>query len=65
MDLILGLPARAISAALLFPPIALAIWLEDRGPVLFIQRRAGLNGAPFRLLKFRTMHVGADSLDGE
>jgi len=43
-----------------FPLIALAIWLEDRGPVLFVQHRAGLNGAPFRLLKFRTMHVGAD-----
>ena len=40
--------------------IALAIWLEDRGPTLFVQTRAGLNGAPFRLFKFRTMHVGAD-----
>ncbi len=42
------------------PLIALAIWLEDRGPVLFAQHRAGLHGVPFRLLKFRTMHVGAD-----
>jgi exopolysaccharide biosynthesis polyprenyl glycosylphosphotransferase len=59
LDLLVGIPL-AILAAPLFPVIALAIWLEDRGPVLFAQRRAGLNGAPFRLLKFRTMHVGAD-----
>jgi lipopolysaccharide/colanic/teichoic acid biosynthesis glycosyltransferase len=59
LDLIVGVPL-ALVAALLFPPIALAIWLEDRGPILYAQRRAGLQGTPFRLLKFRTMHVGAD-----
>jgi lipopolysaccharide/colanic/teichoic acid biosynthesis glycosyltransferase len=59
LDLIIGVPV-AILTAPLFPLIALAIWLEDRGPVLFTQRRAGLGGKPFTLLKFRTMHVGAD-----
>jgi lipopolysaccharide/colanic/teichoic acid biosynthesis glycosyltransferase len=59
LDLIVGIPL-AIVSALLFPPIALAIWLEDRGPPLFVQRRAGLNGKPFSVFKFRTMHVGAD-----
>jgi exopolysaccharide biosynthesis polyprenyl glycosylphosphotransferase len=59
LDLLVGLPL-ALLAALVFPVIALAIWLEDRGPALFVQRRAGLNGAPFKLYKFRTMHVGAD-----
>ncbi len=59
MDVIVGVPL-AILSALLFPLIALSIWLEDRGPVLFVQRRAGLHGAPFSLLKFRTMNVGAD-----
>jgi lipopolysaccharide/colanic/teichoic acid biosynthesis glycosyltransferase len=59
LDLLLGIPL-AIVAALLFPLIALAIWLEDRGPVFFVQMRAGLHGAPCRLIKFRTMHVGAD-----
>ena len=29
------------------------------GPVLFRQRRLGLKGTPFTLLKFRTMHAGA------
>jgi lipopolysaccharide/colanic/teichoic acid biosynthesis glycosyltransferase len=59
LDLIVGIPL-ALLAAPLVPLIAAAIWLEDRGPILFAQRRAGLRGAPFRLLKFRTMHVGAD-----
>jgi lipopolysaccharide/colanic/teichoic acid biosynthesis glycosyltransferase len=59
LDLLVGVPL-ALLAAPLFPLIALAIWLEDRGPVRYVQRRAGLHGAPFRLFKFRTMHVGAD-----
>jgi lipopolysaccharide/colanic/teichoic acid biosynthesis glycosyltransferase len=59
LDLAAGIPLAAL-AALLYPVIALAIWLEDRGPVLFVQRRGGLHGASFTLLKFRTMHVGAD-----
>jgi exopolysaccharide biosynthesis polyprenyl glycosylphosphotransferase len=40
--------------------IALAIKLDSRGPVLFRQARAGRDGEPFLLLKFRSMHVGAD-----
>jgi exopolysaccharide biosynthesis polyprenyl glycosylphosphotransferase len=60
LDLTVGIPL-ALLAAPLFPLIAAAIWLEDRGPILFTQQRAGFHGAPFRLLKFRTMHVGADS----
>lgn len=34
---------------------ALAIFLEDRGPVLFRQRRTGKHGRPFLLLKLRSM----------
>jgi lipopolysaccharide/colanic/teichoic acid biosynthesis glycosyltransferase len=59
LDLIVGVPLAVIMAPF-FPLIGLAIWLEDRGPVFFVQRRAGLRGAPFSVLKFRTMHVGAD-----
>ena len=36
--------------------IALAIKLDSRGPVLFVDERAGRTGRPFRLFKFRTMH---------
>jgi len=59
LDLIVGIPLAVVSV-LLFPLIALAIWLEDRGSPLFVQRRAGLNGKPFSVFKFRTMYVGAD-----
>jgi lipopolysaccharide/colanic/teichoic acid biosynthesis glycosyltransferase len=39
---------------------ALAIKLEDGGPVLYRQRRVGLEGREFDLLKLRTMIVGAE-----
>lgn len=44
--------------------IALVIKLSDGGPVLYLQERMGLNGRRFRMLKFRTMHVGAESETG-
>jgi exopolysaccharide biosynthesis polyprenyl glycosylphosphotransferase len=49
-----------VLCAPLLPIIALAIRLDSRGPLLFIQTRAGLGGAPFRVFKFRTMYKGAD-----
>ena len=39
---------------------ALAIKLQDRGPVLYRQRRVGRSGVEFELLKLRTMVVGAE-----
>src|SRR5580765_411540 len=36
--------------------IALACKLDSRGPVFFVQQRAGLYRMPFNLIKFRTMH---------
>ncbi|MEX0817891.1 MAG: sugar transferase [Gaiellales bacterium] len=39
---------------------ALAISLDDRGPVLYRQRRVGRRGEEFDLLKLRTMVVGAE-----
>ncbi len=41
---------------------ALAIKLEDRGPVLYRQTRVGRDGEDFELLKLRTMVVGAETL---
>lgn len=41
----------------LFLVLATAVALSDRGPVLFTQKRLGLHGAPFEVLKFRSMHV--------
>jgi lipopolysaccharide/colanic/teichoic acid biosynthesis glycosyltransferase len=41
---------------------ALAIVLEDRGSVLYRQRRVGKDGKEFELLKLRTMVVGAETM---
>lgn len=41
--------------------IALGIKLGDRGPVFFVQQRVGRNGAPFGVLKFRSMVVDAEA----
>jgi lipopolysaccharide/colanic/teichoic acid biosynthesis glycosyltransferase len=41
---------------------ALAIKLEDRGPVLYRQARVGKHGEEFELLKLRTMVVGAETM---
>jgi lipopolysaccharide/colanic/teichoic acid biosynthesis glycosyltransferase len=40
--------------------IALAIKIEDGGPVFFTQSRVGLGGISFRALKFRSMVTGAN-----
>jgi lipopolysaccharide/colanic/teichoic acid biosynthesis glycosyltransferase len=46
----------------LFLAVAIAIKLDDRGPVLFIQPRTGYLGRRFRLYKFRTMVTNAEAL---
>ena len=42
--------------------IAVIIWMDDHGPVLYIHQRIGKNGKKFPLLKFRTMHVNAEEM---
>lgn len=50
----------SLSVLLLTAPLllltALIIRLTSPGPVLFVQERVGLNGTPFHMYKFRTMH---------
>jgi len=41
--------------------IALAVRLSSPGPVLYRQRRVGLDGREFEMLKFRTMRVDAEA----
>jgi exopolysaccharide biosynthesis polyprenyl glycosylphosphotransferase len=53
--------ALLVVTAPLLPLIALGIKLCSKGPALYIQERVGRNRQVFRLLKFRTMSVGADS----
>ena len=41
---------------------AIAVKLEDGGPVLYRQTRVGKDGTDFELLKLRTMVVGAETM---
>ena len=44
--------------------ILLAIWLDDRGPLFYAQRRVGRGGREFTAFKFRTMLDDAEKLTG-
>lgn len=46
----------------IFLLIGVAIKLESKGPVLFIQERIGLHGKTFKIYKFRSMCVGAEHI---
>ncbi|MBV9293262.1 MAG: sugar transferase, partial [Frankiales bacterium] len=52
--LLLGAPLLAL--------VAIAVKLDDGGPIFYRQARVGRNGELFRMVKFRTMVVGADKL---
>jgi lipopolysaccharide/colanic/teichoic acid biosynthesis glycosyltransferase len=60
-DVALAGTALAATAPLL-GLAALAVKLEDGGPVLYRQTRVGKDGADFELLKLRTMVVGAETM---
>lgn len=61
MDLVVALPL-----ALLLTPVMVVVGIlvrrDSPGPALFRQERIGFQGRPFRLLKFRTMVVGAEGM---
>lgn len=52
LGLLLTLPA--------WPLVALLVWLDSRGPVLFRQLRVGQHGRCFTICKFRTMQADAE-----
>jgi len=57
---------RSLTALILLSPLlivtAIAIKLESKGPVFFLQERVGLNRRRFRMIKFRSMVVNAEEL---
>ena len=59
MDIVLSTCALAVLWPLLLL-IALAIWIDDPGPVFYRQVRVGRNGKTFRIFKFRSMVMDAD-----
>lgn len=56
-DVLLSGAALLVLSPLL-AAVAVAVPLASPGPALYRARRVGLNGAPFTMYKFRTMHVG-------
>jgi exopolysaccharide biosynthesis polyprenyl glycosylphosphotransferase len=54
--LALTLPVSALAA--------LAVRLDSRGPVLYRQRRSGMDGGVYTLMKFRTMRHDAEATSG-
>jgi len=60
-DLVAGI-GLALAALPLLTVCAMLVRLDSRGPAFFTQERIGLGGRRFRMLKLRTMVVGADDM---
>jgi exopolysaccharide biosynthesis polyprenyl glycosylphosphotransferase len=61
MDVFLSI----IAIILLIPVyifLAIGVKMSSSGPIFFMQERIGLNGIPFKIIKFRTMYVDAEKL---
>lgn len=63
MKRLLDLVLSASALVVFLPVLALAlfaVWLNDRCSPFYVPSRIGLGGIPFKMLKIRTMRVGAD-----
>ena len=60
-----GALAGLVALSPVFLATAIAIRLEDRGPLFFNQERVGLRGRRFRIYKFRSMVVDAERRKAE
>jgi lipopolysaccharide/colanic/teichoic acid biosynthesis glycosyltransferase len=61
IDVLVSACALVLGAPVLLGAM-LALKLESRGPAIFRQRRSGLHGRPFDMLKLRTMVHGAEHI---
>jgi len=59
IDIFFGL-IGAVAVIILTMLIGPLIFLEDRGPIFFTQKRVGRSGRIFRIIKFRTMYTDAE-----
>lgn len=50
-----------IPTALIFPFVFIIMKIQSPGPILFKQKRTGLDGKTFNCYKFRSMHVNSDA----
>jgi Undecaprenyl-phosphate glucose phosphotransferase len=62
-DLILGGLLSVVLSPLLVV-IALLVKISSKGPILYRQERVGMDGHPFRIIKFRTMKADAEQKTG-
>jgi exopolysaccharide biosynthesis polyprenyl glycosylphosphotransferase len=60
MDVVVALGGLVVLSPIL-ALAALAVKLQDGGPVFFVQERSGLYGRPFPMLKFRSMVIDAEA----
>lgn len=56
--------AGLLAASPLLMVVAVLVWINLGSPIFFLQTRPGLNGSPFRMVKFRTM-LNAVENDGK
>ena len=63
LDLAVALPVAVVTAPIVCA-VAAMVRVDLGAPVMFRHRRPGLHGAPFELVKFRTMHTG-EGTDGQ
>ncbi len=63
LDIFISILILIISAPVIFAT-AIAIKLDSKGPIFYTQERCGLNGKPFRIVKFRSMHAEAEKATG-
>ena len=61
---IFGAVLGLVVLGVLLPFVALAVALDDRGPLFYTQVRSGKAGKPFDVIKFRTMRTDAEK-DGQ
>ena len=61
IDIVLSAVALIVSSPIMLG-VAIAIKLDDGGPVLFKQTRVGIHGKPFTMYKFRSMVTNAEEI---
>ena len=63
LDIVIGF-IGVVLLALMLPVVAVVIKIISPGPIFYRQQRIGLNGRSFNLVKFRTMDVDAENVNG-